>query len=149
MLCGDDFEDAFATALERCSGERWPFERARCHLAYGERLRRAGRRQEARTQLRSAIDGFEQVGALALADRARGELRSTGERVRRRDPALANDLSAQELQIAMLVANGATNREAAANLFLSPKTIEKHLSSIYRKLDVRSRTELARRILNR
>lgn len=148
LLSGDDFRDAFSNALARCDNERWPFERARCELVYGERLRRAGRRVEAREQLRSAIEGFEQLGTLGFASRARHELRATGETVRRRDPAVSNDLSAQELQIAMLVADGASNREVAADLFLSPKTVEKHLSSVYRKLGVRSRTELVRRIPN-
>jgi DNA-binding NarL/FixJ family response regulator len=83
-------------------------------------------------------------GAVAWADRARTELYATGETVRRRDQASLEQLTPQELQVALLVVEGATNREAGTALFLSPKTIERHLSQIYRKMNVRSRTELAR-----
>ena len=115
-------------------------------LAYGERLRRARRRTDARIQLRSALTAFERLGALPWAERAAVELRATGETVRSSDAARTDELTAQELEIARLVAGGATNREAATALFLSPKTIEAHLSRIYRKLRIRSRTELARRL---
>ena len=121
-------------------------ERARCHLAYGERLRRGGQRVAARVQLRSALEVFDRIGAAGFAERARQELRATGETLRTRTDDEPERLTAQELQIALLVARGATNREAAASLFLSPKTVEKHLSNAYRKLGVRSRSELARRL---
>jgi DNA-binding CsgD family transcriptional regulator len=141
-----DAERAFDEALRLCDAARWPLERARCDLAHGERLRRTGQRAAARVPLRSALEGFERIGAAGFADRARQELRATGETVRARTAYGSEQLTGQELQIALLVARGATNREAAASAFLSPKTVEKHLSSAYRKLGVRSRSELARRL---
>jgi DNA-binding NarL/FixJ family response regulator len=121
-----------------------PFERARTELCFGERLRRARRRAEARGQLHAALQTFERLGAEPWADRARNELRATGETVHR-DRSASDELTLQELQVALKVSEGATNREAAAALFLSPKTIEAHLSRIYSKLAIRSRTELAHR----
>jgi DNA-binding NarL/FixJ family response regulator len=94
--------------------------------------------------LTAALQSFERLGAEPWANRARAELSATGERARKRDVSSSRDLTPQELQIALAVAGGATNREAAAQLFLSPKTVEAHLSNAYRKLDVRSRTELVR-----
>jgi DNA-binding CsgD family transcriptional regulator len=141
-----DAEAAFDEALRLCDAAQWPLERARCHLANGERLRRSGQRAAARTQLRSALDIFEPIGAEGFAERARQELRASGETLRARTGAQPEQLTAQELQIALLVARGATNREAAASVFLSPKTVERHLSNAYRKLGVRSRSELARRL---
>lgn len=125
--------------------ERTPdsFEAARTRLAYGERLRRTRNRVRAREQLRAALDVFDRLGAEPWADRARGELAATGETVRRRDSATADELTAQELQIAELLASGKTTREAAAALFLSPKTIEYHLRHVYMKLGIHSRAELA------
>ena len=140
---------AFDEALRLCDAGKWPLDRARCQLAYGEQLRRSGQRVAARVQLRDALEGFERLGAAAYAERARQELRASGETVRARGAGEPEQLTAQELQIALLVARGATNREAAASVFLSPKTVEKHLSSAYRKLGVRSRTELARRLADR
>ena len=135
----DDFEPAFAHALalhERCP---LPFERARTLLALGRRLHRTRRRAEARERLREALGGFEQLGAAAWAAQARDELRAAGARRRRaRDDAL----TPQELRVAAAVARGASNREVAAELFLAPKTIEFHLRQIYRKLGIRSRTQL-------
>jgi DNA-binding CsgD family transcriptional regulator len=139
-------EQAFDEALRLCDGARWPMERARCDLANGERLRRSGQRAAARIQLRSALDAFEHIGAAGFAERARQELQATGETLRARRAHEPEQLTAQELQIALVVARGATNREAAASVFLSPKTVEKHLSNAYRKLGVRSRSELARRL---
>ena len=100
---------------------------------------------EARDHLRSALATFEQLEARPWADRARAELAATGERVRKRDPFAVETLTPQELQVALVVAQGATNKEAAAALFVSPNTIEAQLSSVYRKLGLRSRTELAGR----
>ena len=139
-----DADAAFDEALRLCDGSRWPLQRARCELANGERLRRSGQRVAARTHLRNALDTFQRTGAAGFADRARQELRASGETLR--TAAFDGQLTAQERQIALLVARGATNREAAASAFLSPKTVEKHLSSAYRKLGVRSRSELARRL---
>jgi DNA-binding CsgD family transcriptional regulator len=126
--------------------ERSPrlLERGRTELCYGERLRRGGRRREARVQLRAAVSTFERVGAIPWAERARAELAATGETARRRDPAAAERLTPQELQVALAIGTGQTNREVAAGLFLSPKTIEYHLANVYRKLGVRSRAQLVR-----
>jgi DNA-binding CsgD family transcriptional regulator len=146
LLAGDDdyeacFAEAFAT--HRRSDDRWAL--ARTTLAYGERLRRAARRVDAREQLRKALDAFEEMGAEAWAERARSELRATGEKLRRRQSWEEEELTPQELQIALHVARGMTNREVGAALFLSHKTIEFHLGRIYRKLSMRSRAELIRR----
>ena len=139
-----DDEACFPTALEHLGAVKAPFEIARTHLCRGERLRRAGRRTDAREALRLAVEGFRQLGAKPWATRGQAELRATGETVRRRrNRSRVEELTAHELQVALIVAGGASNREAAAALFLSPKTIEFHLAHIYRKLDVRSRTQLA------
>ncbi|HEX2104189.1 MAG TPA: LuxR family transcriptional regulator [Solirubrobacteraceae bacterium] len=145
LLAGDRFAEHFEAALRWHEHGRQPFERARTQLAYAERLRRARQRAEARPFLSAALDTFERLGARPWADRARSELTATGgPSGPRPDASRADELTPQELKIALLVAQGLTNREVAASLFLSPKTIEHHLSAIYRKLDVRSRTQLAR-----
>jgi DNA-binding CsgD family transcriptional regulator len=144
-LLAEDFVPAFEEALRWHDRTTMPFERARTELCYGERLRRARRREEARPQLRSALQSFERLGAEPWARRARNELRATGQSLGGRDQQLREELTLQELQVALRVAEGATNREAAAALFISAKTIEAHLSHIYSKLGIRSRTELARR----
>ena len=138
------YEEEFQAALELHDATPTPFERARTELCFGERLRRTGQRVEARTWLRKAQDTFEGLGAEPWAERARSRARAPPARppaaaTRRR----SDQLTAQELQVAMIVAEGATNREAAASLFLSPKTIEFHLGHIYRKLGLRSRAQLA------
>jgi DNA-binding CsgD family transcriptional regulator len=143
LLAGDDYARHFDEALALYAREPRPFLRARCELAYGERLRRTSSRREARARLRSALETFEQLGAAPWAERAAAELRATGERIRRRTDADTSRLTPQELQVALTVARGATNKQAAAQLYLSPKTIEKHLGSVYGKLGIRSRTELA------
>ena len=119
------------------------YEEARTRLAYGERLRRARNRVMAREQLRAAVETFERLDARPWADRARSELAATGETLRRRDPATIDELTPQELQIALLLAGGKTTRETAAALFLSPKTVEYHLRHVYQKLDINSREQLA------
>jgi DNA-binding CsgD family transcriptional regulator len=133
------FEEALALH------ERTPdiFETARTLLAYGSRLRRAQRRVEARERLRNAIALFDRLGATAWTKTAQTELAATGETARRRDPSTLGELTPQEFQIAQLLAEGATTKEAAAALFLSPKTIEYHLRNAYRKLGVNSRRNLA------
>jgi DNA-binding CsgD family transcriptional regulator/tetratricopeptide (TPR) repeat protein len=146
-VLAEDAEEAdrlFREALEAHARESPPLETARTQLAYGERLRRDRRRVEARTQLRTALDTFEGVGAVPWAERARGELQATGETARKRDVSTLDDLTPQELRIAQLVAAGATNREAGAQLFVSPKTVEYHLRKVFMKLGVGSRVELAR-----
>jgi DNA-binding NarL/FixJ family response regulator len=94
-------------------------------------------------RLDAALTDFEDIGAASWAERARVELRASGERARRRVPDTRGDLTPQELQVAALVTEGLTNREIATRLFLSPKTIETHLRHAFQKLGVRSRTELA------
>src|SRR5262249_39988984 len=118
------------------------FERARTELAYGSRLRRAGHRTRAREELRAALDAFDLLGAAPWAELARAELAATGETARRRDPGGPAERPPQELQTPLPRAAGRTTREAAAALFLSPKTIEYHLRNVYRKLDIHSRDEL-------
>jgi DNA-binding CsgD family transcriptional regulator len=136
------FDEAFSRALELHEQRPTPFERARTELAFGTRLHRARRRVEARTHLREALDAFEGLGAAPWAERARAELRAAGaiERARVYGP---DELTAQEMRVALAVARGAKNREVAAELYLSPKTIEFHLGRVYRKLGIHSRAELA------
>jgi DNA-binding CsgD family transcriptional regulator len=121
------------------------FDLARTQLLYGELLRRERKRREARTLLRAAMAGFEHVGAAPWAQRASVELRATGESVGRRDENAAPRLTPQELQIARLVADGRSNKDIAAQLFLSHRTVEYHLSKVFTKLGIGSRMELMRR----
>jgi DNA-binding CsgD family transcriptional regulator len=134
----------FEEALALHDGQARPFDLARTELAYGEALRRARRRAEARTHLRAAVDAFGRLGAAPWAERAGNELRATGERARRRDPSTLGQLTPQELQIVRLVGEGATNREIGAELFLSRRTIDYHLRNVFVKLGVSSRAELIR-----
>jgi DNA-binding CsgD family transcriptional regulator len=137
---GDEREH-FETALTPAVGLS-PFEGARTELLYGEWLRRKRKRREARPHLRQAADLFRQVGTSPWEERAEAELRATGETARRRDPSTLDQLTPQELQIAGLVASGMTNRQVAAQLYLSPRTIDYHLRKVFSKLGVASRTEL-------
>jgi len=142
-----DAERHFQEALLLHESSGSAFDRARTQLLFGEFLRRARRRAEARTQLRSALETFAGVRAGLWEERARNELRATGEVVRHRDPEAIWQLTPQELQIARLVAKGASNRDAAAELFLSPRTVEYHLRKVFTKLGISSRTELVRTTL--
>jgi DNA-binding CsgD family transcriptional regulator len=144
LICADDELDTrFGTALDWHERTLDAFETARTRLAYGARLRRARRRVDARTQLRLAVAAFDDLGAAGWADLAAAELKATGETARRRESSTAEDLTPQERQIALLLADGHSTREAAAALFLSPKTIEYHLRKVYTKLGIHSRAELA------
>ena len=138
------YQQDFERSLELHAVDHNVFAAARTRLAYGERMRRSGRRIDSREQIHFALVVFERLDARPWVERARAELRASGERLRRRDPTTVDELTPQELQIAMLVAEGKTNREVGAQLFLSAKTIEWHLGHVYRKLGVRSRAELGR-----
>jgi DNA-binding CsgD family transcriptional regulator len=144
LAAEDAYVGEFQRALELHALDDNPFATARSRLAFGERLRRSGRRIEAREHLKQAIGIFDRLGAVPWSERARSELRSTGERVSARGPTRSEELTPHELRIAILAADGKTNREIAVQLFLSPKTIEWHLGHVYRKLGIRSRSKLAR-----
>ena len=143
LAAGSGFAALFEQALSQHEQTPDAFETARTRLAYGERLRRARDRILAREQLRAAADAFEDLDARPWADRARAELAATGETLRRRDSSTLEELTPQELQIALLLTAGKTTRETAAALFLSPKTVEYHLRHVYQKLGIHSREELA------
>jgi DNA-binding CsgD family transcriptional regulator len=139
---GPAAEEHYLEAIERLRNCRIATHLARTHLVYGEWLRREGRRQDARDQLRTAHEMLSDMGAEAFAARAARELRATGEHPRSRTAQPTDALTAQELHIARLVATGATSREVGAQLFLSPRTVEAHLRSIFRKLGITSRRQL-------
>ncbi|WP_314173450.1 helix-turn-helix transcriptional regulator [Streptomyces winkii] len=141
---GDEADRSFREALRLHAEVDLPLDRARTVLLYGEFLRRRKRRADARTRLRAALEEFELLGAAAWARRAREELRATGETVRRRDPHALESLTPKELQVVEAVGQGHTNREAAAQLFISPRTVDDHLRKVFRKLGISSRTELVR-----
>jgi DNA-binding CsgD family transcriptional regulator len=138
-----DTRQQFETAVAAYAGGS-PFQQARTELLYGEWLRREREPLEARRHLRRAAEFFHQVGVPPWEARADAELRATGEKARRRDPSTLDQLTPQELQIAGLVAEGMTNRQVAAQLYLSPRTIDYHLRKVFSKLGVASRTELVR-----
>jgi DNA-binding CsgD family transcriptional regulator len=145
LWCDEAAEQHYAAALrlyEQVAPDQRPFDRARTQLLYGEWLRRARRRTEARPQLASALETFQRLGADPWADRARTELRATGRTLRRQDTARV-PLTPQETQVVRLVAEGGSNQEVAAKLFLSPRTVAYHLYKAFPKLGVTSRTELA------
>ena len=141
-------EDGYVLHFERALellGDGEPFTAARTHLCFGERLRRSGERRRARAELEAALETFERLGARPWAERCRQELVASGRRLRRSDVSTREELTPQELQVALQVARGLTNREVAQALFLSPKTVEFHLTRIYRKLDLHARAELLER----
>jgi DNA-binding CsgD family transcriptional regulator len=146
VAADDQFASTFEQALDQHAKTPDVFEAARTQLAYGERLRRARHRRLSREQLRAALERFEALDARPWAERARAELAATGETLQRRDPSTIDELTSQELQIGRLLAGGKTTREAAAAMFLSPKTIEYHLGHVYLKLGIHSRAELAREL---
>lgn len=133
------FEDALAAHVDAED----PFESARTRFLFGARLRREGQRTAAREQLRIAHEAFTQMDLTLWARQAADELAATGATARRRGPDIEEPLTSQETRVALLVARGLSNREVAAALFLSPKTVERHLSSVFRKRGFRSRTQLA------
>ncbi|KQX07639.1 MULTISPECIES: helix-turn-helix transcriptional regulator [unclassified Leifsonia] len=138
----DDAERWFTSAIDLHTGSPDLYETARTRLAWGSRLRRARRRAASRSPLRAALAEFDRLGATPWADRAAAELAATGETAVRRGAGVLTGLTPQERQIGALLAGGLTTREAAAALFLSPKTVEYHLRHVYLKLGIRSRDEL-------
>ena len=134
------------SAIDRLSPTSLRLDLARTHLLFGEWLRRESRPADAREQLRAAHRLFTEFGSIGYAERARIELAATGERTRRKSPDGVG-LTPQEARVAELASQGATNVEIAAQMFISPSTVEYHLHKAFRKLGVRSRTQLARRIL--
>jgi DNA-binding CsgD family transcriptional regulator len=147
LLSDGEIADSFyRESIGHLARTRVRLELARTHLLYGEWLRRERRRLDAREQLRSALDMFRGMGTEAFAGRAERELLATGERARKRTVDTLDQLTPQEEQVARLAAKGATNREIATQLFITQSTVEYHLRKAFRKLDVRSRTQLAHRI---
>jgi DNA-binding CsgD family transcriptional regulator len=145
LICaGEQAEELYTEAVTRLGRTRVVPHLARAHLLYGEWLRRGKRRIDARTQLRTANEMFAAMGADGFARRTERELAATGERIRRRDVQPVVELTAQETQIARLVADGRSNPEIAAELFISPRTVEYHLHKIFSKLDITARGQLAR-----
>ena len=145
LTSDDDESDAhFVTALDLHSRGGRPFDAARTALLFGARLRRRRRRADARKHLRVAMETFDRLGATPWAEQARAELAATGETARKRNVATLVQLTPQELQIARLVAGGATNRAIAGQLFLSPRTVDYHLRKVFSKLGLSSRHELVR-----
>jgi DNA-binding CsgD family transcriptional regulator len=140
---GEAAERLYRQAIERLEGTRVRVELARAYLLYGEWLRRQRRRAEARGQLRAAHELFTEFGMDAFAERARVELEATGEHARKRTVETRDDLTPQEAQVSRLAADGATNHEIAAQLFISRSTVDYHLRKAFRKLGVKSRHQLA------
>jgi len=138
---GQDAEGRYREAVGRLSRTRLRPELARAHLLYGEWLRRERRRADARAQLRTAHEMFDAIGMRAFAGRARRELLATGETARKRT-ATHGELTPQEAQIARLARSGLSNPEIAAQLFLSPRTVQYHLGKIFTKLEITSRRQL-------
>jgi DNA-binding CsgD family transcriptional regulator len=143
---GEVAESLYRQSIAHLAGPRVRLELARTHLLYGEWLRREHRRLDSQEHLRTAHEAFTSMGAEAFARRAERELLATGERARKRTVDKLDPLTPQEMQIARLAADGHTNREIAAQLFISPSTVEYHLRKAFRKLDVKSRTQLADRL---
>ncbi|HEX2125694.1 MAG TPA: LuxR C-terminal-related transcriptional regulator [Thermoleophilaceae bacterium] len=142
LIEGDGAEDHHREALDRLAGAGVAPHLARARLVYGEWLRRAGRRVDAREQLRAAQFTFGRIGAEGFGERTRRELSATGETVRKRTDETRDQLTPQEEQIARLACDGHTNPEIGAQLFLSPRTVEWHLRKVFMKLGIRSRREL-------
>jgi DNA-binding CsgD family transcriptional regulator len=139
---GDNAEELYRESIDALAGTRVRLELARAHLLYGEWLRRQRRRADARTELRHAHTMLEDMGAAAFAARARRELLATGETARKRSIETRSELTAQEAQIARLAREGLSNPEIGTRLFISPRTVQYHLSKVFAKLDISSRNEL-------
>jgi DNA-binding CsgD family transcriptional regulator len=136
-------EENFQLALSSYAVSGRSLDRARTELAYGEWLRRSQRRVDARPHLRSAPETFHDLRAETLADRANQELRASGETARKRDPSTLVKLTPMELKIAQLVSSGLSNKDVAAQCWVSPRTVAFHLRNVFAKAGVTSRGELA------
>ena len=145
-LVSDDFEEHFAEAQNLHDKVRRPFDEARTLLCWGERRRRDRRPRDAQQPLADALRIFERLDAEPWVRRTAGELAACGARVPRRAESTWTTLTNQEQQVAVAVAGGATNKEAAAKLFISRRTVEYHLQAVYRKLGIRTRVELRERL---
>ena len=143
---GADAEGSYLESISQLKRCRMAVDLARTHLLYGQWLRRAKRRRDARRELRTAHEAFVRMGADRFAEQAAAELRATGEHARARTPQTLVDLTPQEARIADLAASGESNGEIAAHLFISPSTVDYHLRKVFRKLNVTSRTQLAVRL---
>jgi DNA-binding CsgD family transcriptional regulator len=139
---GKAADDLYREAIQRLARTRVVIRLARAYLVHGEWLRRENRRQEAREALHQAHEIFSRTGALGFGGRARRELLATGETVRKRTVDKLADLTAQETQVAELAGEGLTNPEIAAQMFISPRTVEWHLGNVFSKLGVASRKDL-------
>jgi ATP/maltotriose-dependent transcriptional regulator MalT len=139
---GREAEQCYAEAVERLGRTPLRPDLARAHLLYGEWLRRENRRLDARHQLRAAYDLLDAIGADAFAERARRELLATGEKVRKREVDTYNQLTSQEEHIIRLARDGRSNREIAAELFISTRTVEWHFRKVFAKLGITSRRDL-------
>ena len=142
-----DAERLYREAMECLERTRMAVDLARSHLLYGEWLRREQRRRDAREHLRIAHERFSEFGMEAFAQRAALELRATGAKSRARTEQTRLHLTPQERRISELAGHGATNKEIAAQMFISAATVEYHLHKVFRKLDVKTRTQLAQQLV--
>lgn len=138
-----DATAAFERAVGHSQHTSRPYDLARVQLAYGEFLRRTNRRVDARTHLRSALETFTDLAAAPLVARAEQELRASGETARKRDPSTLLNLTPMERKVAQLVGTGLSNKDVAAQCWVSPRTVAFHLRNVFTKVGVSSRTELA------
>jgi DNA-binding CsgD family transcriptional regulator len=141
---GDTADRLYRESVDRLGLTRLRAELARSYLLYGEWLRRERRRRDARVQLRIAHDMLDVMGIQAFAERARRELRATGETARKRSAETSTQLTAQETQIARLARDGLSNPEIGARLFISGRTVQYHLKNVFAKLGISSRSQLDR-----
>jgi DNA-binding NarL/FixJ family response regulator len=142
LLASDTEAEALFTAALRSDLSAWPFLRARVQLAYGEWLHQQRQNAASRAPLRAAREAFDALGVIPWSERARQQLRATGETSRPRTPEARDQLTPQELQIVQLAAGGHSNREIGQMLYLSHRTVSSHLYRVFPKLGITSRTEL-------
>jgi len=140
---GEEATASFESSLRHHEAAGRPYDAARAELAYGEHLRRAGHRVDAREHLKRALDTFRDLAADPLAERAAAELRASGETARRRDPSTLVQLTPTELRVAQLVSEGMSNKDVAELCWISPRTVAFHLRNVFTKTGVTSRGELA------